>query len=254
MKKLTSVIVAIAFIFGGSSAVVAAGETVGDPGRSWAIPNDAERGMHIQRFLDSPPGTPASYLIDFQKYQGDAYADPTCKSAEDPNCTAGSLDFKSMLPVCGTISTVYCIEDFGVIGASGDTTKASFSRYFPNEALNKFEASEKLKLPFGATGSIFDLPSAPHDGGTLYYVSALTQGTLNKTTGADLQALNIEIYPVKLESGDNAIQEIDSGMSKETNGGSGHPVGQWRFSSFGFSGTSFCVAGSAKEKLCAQRY
>ena len=254
MKKLTSIIVAIAFLLGGSSAVVAAGETVGDPGRSWSIPNDADRGMHIQRFLDSPPGTPASYLIDFQKYQSDAYKDPTCKSAEDPNCTAGSLGFNSMLPVCGTISTVYCIEDFGVISSGGETTKAAFSRYFPNEALNKFEASEKLRLPFGATGSIFDLPSAPHDGGTLYYVSALTQGTLNKSTGADLQALNIEIYPVKLESGDNAIQEIDSGMSKETNGGSGHPVGQWRFASFGFSGTSFCVAGSAKERLCAQRY
>jgi hypothetical protein len=32
MKKITSVIVAIAFLFGGSSAVVAAGETVGDRG------------------------------------------------------------------------------------------------------------------------------------------------------------------------------------------------------------------------------
>jgi len=201
-----------------------------------------------------PPGVPASYLIDFQKYQSNAYADPTCKSAEDSNCTAGSLGFNALLPVCGTISTVYCIEDFGVVSSTGETSKGNFSRYFPNEALNKFEASEKLKLPFGGTGSIFDLPSAPHEGGTLYYVSALTSGSLNKNSGADLQSMSLEIYPVKLEYGDNAIQEIDSGMSKETNGGSGHPVGQWRFASFGFSGTSNCVAGSAKERLCAQRY
>ena len=131
-------------------AVVAAGETVGDPGRTWAIPNDAERGMHIQRFLDAPPGVPASYLIDFQKYQSNAYVDPTCKSAEDSNCTADSLGFNSLLPVCGTISSVYCIEDFGVLNTSGESSKGSFSRYFPNQALNEFQASERLKLPFGA--------------------------------------------------------------------------------------------------------
>jgi hypothetical protein len=133
-----------------------------------------------------------------------------------------------LLPVCGTISSVYCIEDFGVVGASGEATKASFTRYFPNEALNKFEASERLKLPFGATGSIFDLPSAPHDGGTLYYVSALTQGSLDKNSAADLQSMSVEIYPVKLESGDNAIQEIDSGMSAAKGSGDGTPAGLWR--------------------------
>jgi hypothetical protein len=57
-----------------------------------------------------------------------------------------------------------------------------------------------------------------------------------------------------LKSGDGAIQEIDTGWSKETSGTSGHAVGEWRRAGFGFSGTSFCVAGSATERLCAQRY
>ncbi len=254
MKKLLTALLAFTFIFGTSSSLVAAGETIGDAGRIWAVPNDADRGMHIQRFLDASPGIPSSYLIDFNSWQQDAYKDPTCTSAEDAKCTSNSLGYNALLPVCGTLSTVYCIEDFGVVSSAGESTKASFSRYFPTEGLNKFTSSERLKLPFGATGSLFDLPSAPHEGGTLYYVSALTKGELRKDSGADLQALNIEIYPVKLEAGDSAIQEVDPGMSKETNGGSGHPVGQWRFASFGFSGTSFCVAGSVKERLCAQRY
>jgi hypothetical protein len=254
MKKLLAGLVALTFIFGTSSAVVAANETIGDSGRIWAVPDDGERGMHVQRFLDASPGIPSSFLIDYNAWQSDPYVDPTCQSADDAKCKSGSLGFNALLPVCGTISSVYCIEDFGVVSSSGESTKASFSRYFPTEGLNKFAASEQLRLPFGGTGSIFDLPSAPHEGGTLYYVSALTKGELRKSTGAELQALNIEIYPIKLEPGDNAIQEVDPGMSKETNGGSGHPVGQWRFASFGFSGKSFCVAGSVKEKLCAQRY
>jgi hypothetical protein len=216
MKKILSALVAFAFVFGSSSAVVAAGETVGDPGRSWAIPNDAERGMHVQRFLDASTMTPTSSLIDVNKFQSDPYTDPTCISVEDPKCTASSLGYSALLPVCGPISSVYCIEDFGVVNATGDSSKGAFSRYFPNEALNKFEASEKLKLPFGATGSIFDLSTAPHEGGTLYYVSAFTQGNLNKSTGAELQSLNVEIFPVKLEYGDSASQDIDSGISKET--------------------------------------
>jgi hypothetical protein len=254
MKKILSALVAIAFVFGASSAVVAAGETVGDSGRIWSVPDDADRGMHIQRFLDASPGIPSSFLIDYSAWQSDAYKDPTCQSATDPNCKSESLGYSALLPACGALSQVYCIEDFGVVNSSGETTKASFSRYFPNEGLNKFSSAENLKLPFGGTGSIFDLPSAPHEGGTLYYVSALTKGDLRKNSGADLQSLNIDIYPIKLEPGDNAIQDVDPGMSKETNGGNGHPVGQWRFASFGFSGKSFCVAGSVKEKLCAQRY
>ena len=254
MKKILTAMVAFSFVIASASAVDAAIETIGDPGRIWAVPNDDERGMHVQRFLDASPGIPSSYLIDWNLWQANPYNDPTCSSAEDPKCTAGSLGFNALLPVCGTISSVYCIEDFGVVSSSGESSTASFSRYFPNEGLNKFAGSEKLKLPFGATGSIFDLPSAPHEGGTLYYVSALTKGELRKESGAVLDALNIEIYPVKLEPDDSLIQGNDPGMSMSKGLGDGTPAGLWRFASFGFSGKSFCVAGSVKENLCAQRY
>jgi hypothetical protein len=254
MKKLTSVIVAIAFIFGGSSAVVAAGETVGDPGRSWAIPNDAERGMHVQEFLDSQPVEPVSYLID-RELEKNRFVDPTCKGVEDPRCQSQSLDYSAVLPSCGPLSNVFCIEEFGVVSASGDRTKAQFSRYFANQALNKFEANEKLNLPYGASGSIYELPLAPHAGGTLYYISVLTEGRVNKNSGATLEKLSVQIHPVALEPNIwGTTAEVDSGYSIETSGGNGHTIGQWRRAGNGFSGGNFCVAASVKESLCAQRY
>jgi len=254
MKKILTAVLAFTFVFGSSSAVVAVGETVGDSGRTWAIPNDYERGMHVQEFIDSFPGQSVSYLIDWDLAKN-AFVDPTCKSISDSRCTSGRLSYSSVLPICGALSEVYCIEEFGIVNPTGESTKGVFARYFPNQPLNRFAAAEGLKLPYGATGSIFDIPTAPHEGGTLYYVSVLTQGDVDKQSGANLNKLDIQIYPVKLETGDAAINgDTDPGMSMETNGGSGHPVGQWRFAGFGFSGASFCVAGSVSEKMCAQRY
>ena len=253
MKKIFTALIAFSFVIAGTSAVDAALPSVGDPGKSWAIPNDFERGMHVQEFIDSFPGEAVSYLID-GKLQKDSFVDPTCNSVNDARCTSQNLSYSALLPVCGTLSSVYCIEEFGVTNSAGVSSKGTFSRYFPNQALNKFEANESLKLPHGATGSIFDVSGAAHDGGTSYYVSVLTEGDVDKTKGANLSRLDIRIYPVKLETGDTAIQQTDSGYSKEVQGGSGHPIGQWRRAGFGFSGSSFCVAGSVSEMLCAQRY
>jgi hypothetical protein len=254
MKKILAGLVALTFLFGSSSAVVAAGETIGDPGKSWSIPNDADRGMHIQEFLDSQPVEPISYLID-RKLEQNRFVDPTCKGIDDPRCQSESLDYSAVLPSCGLLSNVFCIEEFGVVSATGENSKAQFSRYFAPQALNKFEASERLKLPYGASGSIFELSSAPHEGGNLYYISVLTEGQVNKNSGANLGRLSIQIHPVKLENNVwGTTAEADAGYSVETNGGNGHTVGQWRRAGNGFSGGNFCVAASVKENLCAQRY
>ena len=210
--------------------------------------------MHVQAFLDSHPVEPVSFLID-RTLEQNRFVDPTCKSTDDPRCQSVNLDYSAVLPSCGPISEVFCVEEFGVVSSNGDRNKAQFSRYFANQALNKFEANEKLRLPYGSSGSIFELPSAPHDGGNLYYISVLTEGRVNKNSGATLDKLAIQIHPVKLESnvwGTSA--EADSGYSVETNGGNGHTIGQWRRAGNGFSGGNFCVAASVKENLCAQRY
>ena len=226
---------------------------IGDPGESWAIPDDAERGMHVQQFIDSRPGESISYLVDWSK-RSDLQVDPTCKSITDPRCANTGLAFSAILPLCGQLSSVYCVEEFGLADGTGARTPATFSRYFPNKALNEFPADETRKLPFGGTGSLFELPQAAHGGGNTYYLSVLTEGVVGSDGNANLNQFSIRLNPVRLKSGDGAIQESDSGWRQVTNTGSGNQVGDWVQAGFGFSGKSFCVAGSATERLCAQRY
>ena len=60
MKSKSVAAIAIAFFIGVGSvtSVNAAPNSVGDPGRSWSIPNDGELGQHVQQFLDTDIGNP----------------------------------------------------------------------------------------------------------------------------------------------------------------------------------------------------
>lgn len=235
------------------TAVSADQSWVGDLGKAWPVPNDAERGMHVQWFMDSFPGESTSSLVD-NVLEKDRYQNPTCTSAEDARCKSNSLQYSAVLPTCKTISELYCVEEFGIISKDGNKNKASYTRNFPTKVQNYFSGSPKLNLPEASTGSLFSLPEAKHGGGDLYYVSVFAEGMLNRNTGASLDRFSLRIFPVNLQS-DSAINgEDEAGWSMEKNGGSGHPIGMWRRAGYGFSGNSFCVAGSAAEKLCAQRY
>ena len=228
--------------------------SVGDPGRSWSIPNDAERGMHVQQFIDSFPNEIAPFLLDPALRQ-QKFVDPTCRSVEDPRCTSENLEFQTLLPECSGAIDYFCIEEFGIIDGSGVKTKATHSRYIPNKPLNAYLGSPSLRLPTGTTGSIFDLPSAAHDGGSNYYVSVRADGSVNRVSGANLGNFSIRIFPVKLETGEGVpTQGVDNGWRAADNNSGGHVVGEWVNAGFGFSGNNFCVAGSALERLCAQRY
>lgn len=229
-------------------------DSIGDSGRTWSIPNDAERGMHVQQFIDSFPNETASYLLDPELRQN-KFQDPTCLSVEDSRCRFPQLDFLTLLKECSSQNDFFCIEEFGIVTASGDKVRATHNRYIPDNPLNPYEGSPRLKLPPGATGSIFNLPEAAHDGGSLYYVSVRTEGIVNKTSGVSLGNFSVRIFPVKLESGEGVpTQGVDNGWRAADSNSGGHAVGEWINAGFGFSGNNFCVAGSAKERLCAQRY
>jgi hypothetical protein len=253
-KFWISALLSIALLIVPTSLVSADSKWVGDPGRSWSIPDDAERGMHVQEFIDSFPNESVSYLLD-ENLRKQSFVDPTCKSVEDPRCTSEVLTYQALLPFCGELSTVYCIEEFGITTTAGENSPGTFKRYFPNKAQNEFQKSEKLKLPYGGTGSIFEVPGAAHEGGNTYYVSVFTQGSVHKENGAWLGGFNIRLYPVKLEPNNKLGPATgpDAGWSPETSS-SGHTKGQWREAGFGFTGDNFCVAASVKEQLCAQRY
>ena len=99
--------------------------SVGDPGKAWSIPNDAERGLHIQQHIDSSPGDSTSFLID-PALRSDIKVDPTCKSVRDERCISSQLQYSSLLPVCGPLSDVYCIEEFGVTDEDGNVTAEAY--------------------------------------------------------------------------------------------------------------------------------
>ena len=259
MKKILVALLSLTFIVGSSTAVDAAIESVGDPGRAWSVPNDAERGMVVMEFLDTFPGEPGSNLLPRGGVQRYNETDPTCSSLADSKCASGNVEYQAVLPFCTSAADVYCTSDVGIIDSTGKKTSAVFNRYFPTKAQNQYEGDLARNLPAGVAGSLFSLPQATHDGGDLYYLSTVMTG------GSDGQRINlrgfsVKLYPVKLETisglcSPSNCNDTGWGLVKGGTGG-GNPNGQdsWLRQGPGFTGQNFCVASSVKESLCAQRY
>jgi hypothetical protein len=257
MKKILTALLAFTFIFGSASAVDAAIESVGDPGRAWSVPNDAERGMHVMQFLDTFPGEPGSHMVPRNRAERYNLTDPTCSSLSDDKCSSEFIEYQAVLPFCANDSAIYCTSDVGIIDASGKKTSAVFNKYFPAKAQNEYAGNSAKNLPAGVSGSLFNLPQAPHDGGDLYYLSTLmTGGSDGKQL--NLQGFSVKLYPVKLENMNlcSPTNCNDTGWGLVKAGDGGNPTGKdaWIRQGPGFSGQNFCVASSMKENLCAQRY
>ena len=238
------------------TAVSAEQSWVGDAGKAWPPPNDAERGLHVQQFLDSSPGTSPSFLID-NELRNQTFVDPTCSSVNDARCTSNQLQYSAQLPVCVVSTDLNCIEEFGSVSPTGEKKKAAFNRNFPTRAQNAFVGDANLKLPSGSTGALFNFPEGKHTGGDLYYLSVLSSGSAYKSRIATLDNFSIRITPVALQR-DPAIRSFDGGNEagwvENKTGSDGGRVGSWRLVNFGLSGERFCVAGSSAENMCAERY
>jgi len=259
MKKILVALLSLTFIVGSSTAVDAAIDSVGDPGRAWSVPSsNGALGVHTMQFLDTFPGEPGSFLLPSTGVQMYNDFDPTCSSLGDAKCLTGFVEYQAVLPFCAGATDLYCTSDIGIIDSSGKKTSAVFDKYFPAKAQNQFIGDSSKDLPSGMPGSLFSLPQAPHDGGDLYYLSTLMTG------GSDGRKLNlrrfsVKLYPVKLETVPSLCGVTncnDTGWGVVKAGDPGNPTGKdaWQRSAPGFSGANFCVAGSAKERLCAQRY
>ncbi len=263
MKRIKTFIVAVmlgGFLVSSTSAAVL---SLGDPGQTWAVPNDAARGEHIQMFLDTNPGENFSYLMRSDVPQAtsdnrDLVEDPTCVSAMDSRCVGKNLSFRAVIPFCTSDADVNCVSDFGTIDSSGIKTSASFSRYFPLKAQNQFVGDSALHLPSGYPGSIFTLPSATHDGGNSYYVAATLQGNGNSNTGFNSPwSFQARVYPIQLQpdqgSGGDPAHLADAGYSLN-NRGRNDGTSYWGAAGPGYNGKQFCVANSVHESLCAARF
>lgn len=255
-KKVVSLIIAAVLTISGASSGTAAIESVGDPGRFWAIPNDGELGMVVMEFLDSFPGEAPSTLVPGKGVERYNDENPTCANLQDPKCASGDIRYQAILPFCTSPSDLYCTEDVGIVDEAGKKTSAVFSRYFPEKAQNQFEGDIWRNLPSGVAGSLFSIPSAPHDGGDTYYLAVQANGFGTNLDSIRLTDFSVQLSPVKLEPVTflNPTNDTGWGLLKAKDGGNNTGRDVWVNAGPGFSGSNYCIASSTKEALCAQRY
>lgn len=237
------------------STMMASGavNSVGDPGRSWAQPDDADLGLHVQQFIDTVPQEEPSYLVQ-PSFGESAADDPTCTSLSDERCVGKNLQYSAVLPRCESAADIDCTSDFGTVSATGVKTSALFSRYFPTRAQNQFQGDPLRGLPSGVAGSLYTLPSAPHDGGDQYYLATSLKGSVSASGQVSQPGLQIRISPVGLESSGyfSRVAGPDAGWAYVQDQNPG--VTRWGIQGPGYSGNQYCVANSASERLCAQKY
>ncbi|CAN2218275.1 hypothetical protein MCEMRE196_01192 [Candidatus Nanopelagicaceae bacterium] len=251
LKKLEIAIVTAIISIGLVASSNAAINSVGDPGRFWAQPNDDALGLHVQQFAETSPSEPTSFLVP-GRLPEIVTSDPTCSSMSAPNCAGKELQFSAVLPQCLSDADVDCLQDFGVISESGVKTSAKFSRYFPAKAQNAYEGSPKAGLPAGASGSLYELPSATHDGGNLYYIAPMITGSVAAFGVITTPKLEVRVSPVAIENTSATHPTLDAGWGEIYFPNSGQT--RWGLQGGATSGTQACAATSAKEKACAQKY
>jgi hypothetical protein len=209
-------------------------------------------------FLDTFPGETPSQLTPNGNYQRYSEINPTCENLSDPRCASGNVSYQAVLPFCTSADDYYCTADLGIIDETGKKTSAVFNRYYPLKAQNQFEGNLEKNIPNGVAGSVFSIPQAPHDGGDKYYLAVTMNGGGYSFNNQSLQGFSVKLYPVNLETAQTCFNLTcgDTGWSKILAGDGGNPTGKdvWINAGPGFTGTNFCVATAATEKLCAQRY
>ena len=254
MKKIQVSLLALLVSLGLLTSSNAAVNSVGDPGRSWAQPNDWSLGEHIQQFIDSPPNEMVSYLVRSQ-FSYLAESDPTCESISDPDCAGQELNYSAVLPRCLSEVDSNCTSDFGIIDESGVKRSANFQRYFPERAQNQFKGDSVMGVPDGVAGSLFSLPQAPHDGGDKYHLAVVLSGGVSASGVVTSPTFEVRIHPVQLETSaylTSSGDQRDAGWAEITDKNTGKV--RWGIQGVGYDGTQYCVASSWREKLCAQKY
>jgi hypothetical protein len=253
MKKLLAVLVGLTFVAGAASSSAAI-NSVGDPGRSWAQPDDGERGLHIQQFIDASPNEIPSYLVQ-ETYGYQTKEDPTCKSLNDERCVGKNLNYSAVLPKCSNDADINCVVDFGIVAESGQKTSAVFGRNFPDKSQNEYTGDASRNLPNGTTGSIYSISQAPHDGGDKYYLAAVLTGGVGSNGQVWTSGIDVRITPVAIEPNgylQRSTENRDAGWAKITDQNTG--AVRWGMQGPGYAGNQYCVATSWREQSCAQKY
>jgi hypothetical protein len=112
------------------------------------------------------------------------------------------VQFYAILPRCESAASVDCVESISAKTGSGAIEQAQFDRYFPASGLADFVGSPEAKIPNGASSSLWNIPSAPHAGGSGYLavVSVSGRADSSRTSGGS-PIVHASLYPVKIVAG-----------------------------------------------------
>jgi hypothetical protein len=249
MRKFLSALVAFAFIFGSSSAVVAAGETIGDPDVVFELPEDVRRGLMGVFFNDQETGEKTSNLIDEVKRR-DNQIDPTCNSLQDASCISNSLSFRATIPFCLYEKDLNCIEEVGAIKADGTKVAGDFKQYFPLKAQNEFLGDPTYQLPSGTAKSLISIPGFGHNGGENYLVTVQLIGSVDKKNrNTSVSGFLARIVPIKLVLNNVTASSCYPGTC-DTGWVYHEPIKSWGDVS---GGSPVCEATSIRTRECAQK-
>lgn len=138
-----------------------------EPGFQGILVSDLINAQQLYSRLEAQSSKPVS---------GSTYI---CSSLTDPGCSdADSYWFNAVFPVCDASLQRDCVTSIRATTSNGQVTTATFIKYVYPDHPNGFLPDEMLKIPQHAQPSIWNIPSAPHRGGTEY---ALIAGLMGST-------------------------------------------------------------------------
>ncbi|MGA1646576.1 MAG: hypothetical protein ACO4AV_16545, partial [bacterium] len=148
---------------------------------SWITPDRYEpgfQGILVSDLINSQQLYSRLEGFSSKPVSGSSY---NCRTTKDPGCLdAESYWFNAVLPVCDAVVSIDCVTSISATGPDLKKHQATFVNYvYPNHP-NRFLPDEKLKIPQPAQPSVWNIPSVPHPGGTLY---ALIAGLTGSTSG-----------------------------------------------------------------------
>ena len=253
MKKLLATFLALIAIFSATTIAYAADLIEAD--ESFAMPNDVAVGLHAAVFTEQETMQVASWLID-QSLTRNRSIDPTCDSLDDFRCKSKILDFVAILPVCKDSVDINCLAEIGAIKNDGSKVAGKFESYFPAKAENEFSGNASYRLPSGTSGALFTIPGVAHKGGEKYLASFILRGNVNRASkSSNLGSFETRITPVQLQSAPKITGSCGEGTACPNAGWALEKITQeWGVQASGFDGEHSCVATSAADTMCAQRF
>ena len=253
MRKILAIFAAVAVLLSTSS--IASGADLIEADESFAMPNDSVVGIHGVVFTDQETGQINSWLLD-RELLSTPSVDPTCDSLDDARCISSTLAFSAIMPVCKDAIDVNCLEEVGAIRPDGSKVVGKFNSYFPLKAENEFSGNPAFKLPSGTSGALFTIPGVTHKGGDSYFVSFNLAGSVDKVKKtSSLDTFETRITPVQLQKSSETTATCGIEIGCPNAGWAMNMTSKlWGNQASGFDGKHSCVATSAVDAMCAQRF